>query len=68
MTYSQHLLLLQAISWLDANSDADTEELKEQKKTLEEKVQPIISKIYQGQPGAGAPPEQDEDAGDHDEL
>ena len=53
---------------MDANSDADTEELKEQKKTLEEKVQPIISKIYQGQPGAGAPPEQDEDAGDHDEL
>ncbi|XP_067941148.1 endoplasmic reticulum chaperone BiP-like [Watersipora subatra] len=54
-----------AISWLDSNSDADTEELKEQKKELEEKVQPIISKIYQGQPGS-PPPEGDED--EHDEL
>lgn len=56
-----------AISWLDANSEAEVEELKEQKKSLEETVQPIISKIYQGQPGEGAP-EGDEDAGDHDEL
>jgi len=60
-----------SITWLDANPDADTEEMKEQKKTLEEAVQPIISKIYQGQAppeGEGGEAPEDEDAGDHDEL
>lgn len=55
---------------MDSNADADTDELKEQKKSLEEKVQPIISKIYAGSappPGEGGP-EGDEDAGEHDEL
>ena len=42
------------IKWLDSNPDATTEELKEQKKALEEIVNPIVSKIYQG--AGGAPP------------
>lgn len=42
-----------AIKWLDSNKDASTEELKQQKKELEDVVQPIISKLYQG---AGGPP------------
>ncbi|XP_064649625.1 endoplasmic reticulum chaperone BiP-like [Lineus longissimus] len=36
------------ISWLDNNPEADTDTLKQQKKELEEVVQPIISKLYQG--------------------
>jgi len=57
-----------SIQWLDANPEADTEEMKEQKKTLEEAVQPIISKIYQGQPPPEGAEPADEDAGEHDEL
>ena len=48
-----------AISFLESNADASAEKLKEQKKELEEKVQPIVSKLYQGAGGAGgagAPP------------
>jgi len=48
----------EAISWLESHADASTEELKEQKKKLEDVATPIVSKIYQqqgGQPGgAGA--------------
>uniref|UniRef100_A0A915EGX5 Uncharacterized protein n=1 Tax=Ditylenchus dipsaci TaxID=166011 RepID=A0A915EGX5_9BILA len=45
-----------AISWLDSNRDATVEELKERKKDLESKVQPIISKLYAGQaPPPGGP-------------
>ena len=62
------MVCLQSISWLDANPDADTEEMKEQKKLLEEAVQPIISKIYQGQAPPGGEAPEDEDAGEHDEL
>ena len=42
--------------------------MKEQKKLLEEAVQPIICKIYQGQAPTGAEAPEDEDAGEHDEL
>ncbi|MFH4976873.1 hypothetical protein AB6A40_003582 [Gnathostoma spinigerum] len=42
-----------AISWLDSNKDASLDELKEQKKKLEEKTQPIVSKLYKD---AGSPP------------
>ena len=53
------------ISWLDSNHEATAEEFKAHKKELEDVVQPIISKLYQG----GAPPEGgDEDAGEKDEL
>ncbi|XP_052790013.1 endoplasmic reticulum chaperone BiP-like [Mya arenaria] len=51
------------IKWLESNPEADTEEYKEQKKELDETVQPIISKLYQG--AGGAPPTGEEE---HDEL
>jgi len=44
-----------AIKWLEENPEADGEEYKAQKKKVEDVVQPIIAKLYQGQPG-GAPP------------
>uniref|UniRef100_A0AAU0MUW0 Heat shock protein family A member 5 variant X1 n=1 Tax=Urechis unicinctus TaxID=6432 RepID=A0AAU0MUW0_UREUN len=56
------------IEWLEAHTDtADTEDFKEHKKTLDEIVQPIISKLYQG---AGGPPpgEEGEEDFDRDEL
>lgn len=47
------------IKWLESNQGAETEELKEHKKQLEEIVTPIMTKLY-GQGGAGgaggAPP------------
>jgi len=51
------------IKWLEKNPEAETEELKEHKKQLEEVVQPIVGKLYQGQEGAapgGEPDERDE--------
>ncbi|XP_067661756.1 endoplasmic reticulum chaperone BiP-like [Haliotis asinina] len=58
------------IKWLESNPDADVEELQAKKKELEEVVQPIMSKLYEGAGGtggAGGPPPSGED-GDHDEL
>ena len=55
----------QAIKWLDSNKEASTEDLKEQKKSLEEVVQPIISKLYQQ---AGAPPTGESEDSSKDEL
>lgn len=52
-----------AIKWLDSNPNAEVEELKEQKKELEETTQPIISKIY----ADSAPPPGGDDE-EHDEL
>ena len=56
------------IAWLEENSDAEAEDLKAQKKEMEDIVQPIIAKLYQG----GAPPPGEEDMGgdetDKDEL
>jgi len=40
------------ISWLEKNHEAEVEDFKSHKKALEEIVQPIIGKLYQG----GAPP------------
>jgi len=57
------------IEWLEKNQDAEAEDYKEHKKELEEIVQPITSKLYQGQPPPGgeyAPPEGEDE--DHDEL
>jgi heat shock protein 5 len=51
------------ISWLEANQDADAEDYKEHKKTLEGIVQPITSKLYEG----GAPPPQEGEEFDADE-
>jgi len=63
----------QAISWLESHAEATTEDLKAEKKKLEETVQPIVSKLYQGQPGADgagqAPPDtSSEEKEDKDEL
>jgi len=52
------------IKWLEENQSADGEEYKAKKKELEEIVQPIMSKLYQGQggeqPPQGEPEEKDE--------
>ena len=53
-----------AISWLEKNQDADVEEFKTQKKQLEDIVQPIVGKLYQGAGGEQAPTEYDEDMRD----
>jgi chaperone protein DnaK len=55
------------ISWLESNSEADSDAFKAQKKELEDVVQPIIAKLYQGQGGA-PPPGGDEEEFDKDEL
>merc|ERR1711976_1092438 len=61
-----------AIECLEKNQDADPEDYKEQKKSVEEIVQPIIGGIYQGSEGGPMPggddEDQDEDEDDHDEL
>merc|ERR1712236_51635 len=55
------------ISWLEENQDASADETKVQKKEMEDVVQPIIAKLYQG---AGGAPAEDEEEGDEakDEL
>jgi len=59
------------IKWLDANVEAEPEDCRAQKKELEEVAQPIIAKLYQGQPppptGEGAE-EPEEESGSKDEL
>lgn len=51
-------------NWLKSNPDASKEEYDEQKKTLEEVCNPIISKAYKDSPPGGeqAPEEEDYDA------
>ena len=67
------------IEWMDKNQEATAEEFKAQKKELEEIVQPIVSKLYQGQGGEGGqgeggegapqtPDEEDKPSDDKDEL
>lgn len=59
-----------AIKWMESNLDAEVDEMKEQKKKLEEVVNPIISKLY-GQQGGAPPPggEPESEGGDEkDEL
>ncbi|KAE9551984.1 hypothetical protein FO519_004808 [Halicephalobus sp. NKZ332] len=56
----------ETISWMDSNKEASVDDLKEQKKDLEGKVTPIISKLYQGAGGAGG--EEESNADDKDEL
>ena len=55
------------IKWLDSNPDASVEEMKSQKKSLEEVVNPIISKIYQNN-GSASPPETEDDGSERTEL
>lgn len=49
------------IKWLEENQDVDTEDYKTQKKELEDIVQPIIAKLYQGAGGAPPPTNADDD-------
>jgi len=55
------------IKWLDSHQDADAEEFKEQKKELDEIVQPIMSKLYQ-QTGGAPPGGEEEGDNERDEL
>ncbi|KAI6658483.1 Glucose-regulated protein [Oopsacas minuta] len=48
------------IKFLEDNPSADTEELREQKKELEEITNPIISKLYQQEGGQQPPPGQED--------
>jgi len=59
-----------SIKWLESNPDADSSEYKKQKKELEDIVQPIIAKLYQGGAGQGPPPGSSSEGGDSekDEL
>merc|ERR1712122_255373 len=50
------------ISWLEENQEAEGEEFRAQKKELEDVVQPIIAKLYQG----GAPPPEGDMGGEDD--
>lgn len=58
----------EALSWLENNKDSSAEEIREQKKELEGKVTPIVSKLYEGQ--APPPTGEESEAGsdDKDEL
>ncbi|NEU36616.1 hypothetical protein GN156_38930, partial [bacterium LRH843] len=51
------------IKWLEEHQDVDSEEYRKEKKELEDIVQPIIAKLYQG---AGGPPPPAGGAGDDD--
>lgn len=55
------------IKWLEQNQDADQEDFKTHKKELEEIVQPIVSKLYQGS-GEAPPGGEGETDEDRDEL
>lgn len=44
------------IKWLEENQDSEAEDYKKQKKELENVVQPIIAKLYQGTGGSPPPP------------
>jgi len=56
------------IKWLESNSNAEVEEFKQQKKELEEIVNPIMTKFYQNTGGAGGPQGGPSSEGDKDEL
>nr|AGK45629.1 heat shock protein 70 [Brachionus calyciflorus] len=53
------------IKWLESNSNAEAEEFKDQKKDLEEIVNPIMSKLYQQSGSSGS---SESSSKDNDEL
>ena len=61
-------IINEKIAWLEENQDASAEDLKAQKKEMEDIVQPIIAKLYQGE--GGPPPEEgaEDDEDEKDEL
>jgi len=61
-------IINEKIKWLEDNTDASAEDLKAQKKEMEDIVQPIIAKLYQGQGGAPPGGEEEEEDYDKDEL
>jgi len=57
------------IKWLESNSNADVDDFKQQKKELEEIVNPIMTKFYQNTGGPqGGPQGGPSSEGDKDEL
>merc|ERR1712130_334687 len=56
------------IKWLEDNPEAEAEDFKAQKKEMEDIVQPIIAKLYQGQGGAPPPGGEEDEDYDKDEL
>jgi len=54
------------LKWLETNQDAEADEFKTQKKEIEELVNPIISKLYEG--AGGAPPPGSDGGHDEEEL
>merc|ERR1712055_972376 len=59
-------ILDEKLKWLETNQDAESDEFKAQKKEIEDLVQPIIAKLYQG--AGGPPPPEGESEGGHDET
>ena len=53
----------ETLSWINANSEAETDDINEQKKTLEGIVHPIVSRLYADGSAGG-----EEEMPDHDEL
>ena len=53
----------EVIEWLDENPSAEKEDYEEKQKELQNKANPIISKVYQGGEG-GEAPEDDEPVDD----
>lgn len=52
------------IKWLEENQDVDAEMYRKQKKELEDVVQPIIAKLYQGSGGPPPPSGAEDDVRD----
>jgi len=46
-------IINEKIAWLEENQEAEAEDLKAQKKEMEDIIQPIIAKLYQGAGGPG---------------
>lgn len=61
-------IIEEKIKWLETNQDAETEEFKKQKKEMEDVIQPIVAKLYQGSAGAPPTPTAEEDDSAKDEL
>merc|ERR1711890_215595 len=63
----------ESITWLEGNANAETADLKAEKKKLEDIATPIVSKLYQGQggpppPGGEGGPTQSDEKEDKEEL
>lgn len=61
-------VLEEKIKWLESHADADIEDFKQQKKSLEEVVHPIMSKFYQNAGGQPHSSESDSTKNENDEL